>query len=83
MNPKMTPKSVQNELPGGSPGAPGTDSGSARVLRDFGVNLNNRSGTQNGAKINKNNDKKSIENQHPKKNENERQKGPKASIKRW
>ena len=46
MTPKWTPKWLQNRPRGG----PWTDSGFARVLRDFGVKMNNRSAAQNGAK---------------------------------
>ena len=46
MTPKWSPKWPQNRPRGGT----WTDSGFARVLRDFGVNLNSRPGAQNGAK---------------------------------
>ena len=46
MTPKIDQKRPQNPPREG----PRTESGFARVLRDFGVNLNSRPGAQNGAK---------------------------------
>ena len=43
MSPKMDPQNRPRE-------GPWTDSGFARLLRDFGVNLKSRPGAQNGAK---------------------------------
>ena len=78
MDSKMTPKSTQNELPGRPRGVPGP----IRALRTFcvvsGSVFGAILGSILGPKIDKNNDKKSIKNQDPKRNENVRLKGPKT-----
>ena len=62
MTPKWTPKWLQNRPQGG----PWTDSGFARVLRDFGVKMNNRSAAQNGAKNDLKNTLKKLPPKHAK-----------------
>ena len=47
---KKLPKLPQNDPQNRPREGPWTDLGFARVLRDFGVNLNSRPGAQNGAK---------------------------------
>ena len=48
--PNITQNGPQNDPQNRPREGPWTDSGFARVLRDFGVNLKSRPGAQNGAK---------------------------------
>ena len=64
--PKLSQNGFQNDSQNRPWEGPWTDLGFARVLRDFGVNLNSRPGAQNGAKNDLKNTLKKLPPKHAK-----------------